>query len=68
MTITIYNFQKSDPSQMSIQLMDSGYEKAIVTSVPMDPSFDEYLNNDFLSITNENAVQGVLLRRFENIC
>lgn len=41
--------QISSPTQLSIQLMEYGHEKAEVTAVSIDPNFTAYLYNDFLS-------------------
>ncbi|KAF3782414.1 Paired amphipathic helix protein Sin3-like 4 [Nymphaea thermarum] len=47
----IYRFEcSSNPTRLSIQLMDYGHEKPEVTAVTIDPTFAAYLNNEFLSI------------------
>ncbi|KAK7386922.1 hypothetical protein VNO78_27297 [Psophocarpus tetragonolobus] len=60
----IYRIECSPaPTQMSIQLMDYGYDKPEVTAVSMDPNFSAYLHNDFLSVVPDKKKSGVYLKR-----
>ncbi|KAK1302225.1 Paired amphipathic helix protein Sin3-like 4 [Acorus calamus] len=61
----IYRFEcLSNPTRLSIQLMDYGNEKPEVTAVSMEPSFAGYLHNDFLSIVpDRKQMHGVYLGR-----
>lgn len=46
----IYRFECiSNPTRLSIQLMERGPEKLEIGAVAMEPSFASYLNNEFLS-------------------
>ncbi|XP_068462786.1 paired amphipathic helix protein Sin3-like 4 isoform X2 [Phaseolus vulgaris] len=52
------------PTQLSIQLMDYGFDKPEVTTVSMDPNFSAYLHNDFLSVVRDKKEKsGVYLKR-----
>ncbi|WVZ22204.1 hypothetical protein V8G54_000748 [Vigna mungo] len=52
------------PTQLSIQLMDYGFDKPEVTTVSMDPNFSAYLHNDFLSIVpDKKEKSGIYLKR-----
>eukprot|EP00268_Persea_americana_P032753 TRINITY_DN322_c0_g1_i5.p1 TRINITY_DN322_c0_g1~~TRINITY_DN322_c0_g1_i5.p1 ORF type:complete len:1449 (+),score=328.48 TRINITY_DN322_c0_g1_i5:313-4659(+) len=61
----IYRFEcSSNPTHLSIQLMEYGHEKPEVASVSMDPNFASYLHNEFLSVVpDEKEMQGVFLGR-----
>ncbi|KAH9300767.1 hypothetical protein KI387_012350, partial [Taxus chinensis] len=43
----------SNPTSLSIQLMERGPEKLEVGAVAMDPAFANYLNNEFLSAVSD---------------
>lgn len=54
----------SDPTRLSIQLMDYGHEKLDITAVSVEPNFAAYLHNDFLSvIPNRKKMHCVFLKR-----
>ncbi|CAK9146264.1 unnamed protein product [Ilex paraguariensis] len=59
----IYRIEcSSSPTCLSIQLMDYGHDK--VPTVSMDPNFEAYLINDFLSVVPANEEKpGIFLRR-----
>ncbi|CAJ1940000.1 unnamed protein product [Sphenostylis stenocarpa] len=61
----IYRIECSPaPTQLSIQLMDYGFDKPEVTAVSMDPNFSAYLHNDYLSIVPDKKEQsGIYLKR-----
>ncbi|KAF9604331.1 hypothetical protein IFM89_005912 [Coptis chinensis] len=61
----IYRFEcASNPTRLSIQLMDYGHEKLEITAVSVEPTFAAYLHNDFLSVTpNRKEMRGVFLKR-----
>ncbi|KAK7317565.1 hypothetical protein RJT34_01912 [Clitoria ternatea] len=61
----IYRIEcSSAPTQLSVQLMDYGYDKPEVTAVSMDPNFSAYLHNDFLSVVPDTKEKsGIFLRR-----
>nr|GMD16980.1 paired amphipathic helix protein Sin3-like 3 isoform X1 [Ipomoea batatas] len=61
----IYRIQcSSSPAQLSIQLMDYGYDKPEATGVVMDPNFAAYLSNDLLLCAPEQkGIPGVFLKR-----
>ncbi|KAI3716990.1 hypothetical protein L1987_68268 [Smallanthus sonchifolius] len=60
----IYRIQcSSGPSQLTIQLMDDGSEKAEVVAVSVDPSFAAYIHNDFLSVETGRKQSGILMQR-----
>ncbi|KAL2344258.1 hypothetical protein Fmac_005543 [Flemingia macrophylla] len=60
----IYRIECSPaPTQMSIQLMDYGYDKPEMTAVSMDPNFSAYLHNDFLSVVPDKKGSGIYLER-----
>ncbi|KAK1374318.1 paired amphipathic helix protein Sin3-like 2 [Heracleum sosnowskyi] len=61
----IYRFEcTSEPSQLSIQLMDAGNEKPEVVAVSVDPNFATYYYKDFLSVVlNKKVSSGILLQR-----
>ncbi|XP_029126334.1 paired amphipathic helix protein Sin3-like 3 isoform X2 [Cajanus cajan] len=60
----IYRIECSPaPTQMSIQLMDYGYDKPEMTAVSMDPNFSAYLHNDFLSVVPDKKESGIYLKR-----
>lgn len=61
----IYRIEcNSEPTHLSIQLMDYGHDKPEVTAVSMDPNFAAYLHNDFLSVVPEKKEKlGIFLRR-----
>ncbi|OEL14399.1 Paired amphipathic helix protein Sin3-like 3, partial [Dichanthelium oligosanthes] len=62
---SIYRFEcHSNPTRLSVQLMEYGNEKPEVTAVSVDPSFSLYLNNDYLSsISDTKLADDVFLRR-----
>ncbi|KAG2616955.1 paired amphipathic helix protein Sin3-like 3 isoform X2 [Panicum virgatum] len=62
---SIYRFEcHSNPTRLSVQLMDYGNEKPEVTAVTFDPTFSQYLYNDYLSsIPDSKLVDDVFLRR-----
>lgn len=62
---SIYRFEcMTNPTRLSIQLMEYGHEKPEVTAVSIDPSFTAYLYNDFLtSVSDEKIVNGVFMKR-----
>lgn len=50
----IYRFEcTSNPTSLSIQLMERGPEKLEVGAVAVDPAFANYLNNEFLSAASD---------------
>ncbi|KAL8171572.1 hypothetical protein V2J09_023376 [Rumex salicifolius] len=54
----------STPVRLSIQLMDSVYEKADMIAVSMEPKFLSYVDNDLLSLVpNKKEPNRILLRR-----
>ncbi|CAN6448489.1 unnamed protein product [Victoria cruziana] len=60
----IYRFEcLSNPTRLSIQLMDYGHEKPEVTAVTIDPTFAAYLNNEFLSINPARKERHALFLR-----
>lgn len=60
-----YTLQSPAPTQLSIQLMDYGYDKPEVTAVSMDPNFSAYLHNDFLSVVPDKKEKtGIYLKRY----
>ncbi|KAG2616957.1 hypothetical protein PVAP13_3NG177532 [Panicum virgatum] len=63
---SIYRFEcHSNPTRLSVQLMDYGNEKPEVTAVTFDPTFSQYLYNDYLSsIPDSKLVDDVFLRRY----
>jgi len=55
----------SNPTRLSIQLMEYGHEKPEVTAVSIDPSFTAYLHNEFLtSVSDEKDVNVVYMKRY----
>ncbi|XP_010936783.1 paired amphipathic helix protein Sin3-like 4 [Elaeis guineensis] len=62
---SIYRFEcTSNPTRLSIQLMEYGHEKPEVTAVSIDPNFSAYLYGDFLScISDRKGSHGVFLKR-----
>ncbi|XP_008787938.2 paired amphipathic helix protein Sin3-like 4 isoform X1 [Phoenix dactylifera] len=62
---SIYRFERtSNPTQLSIQLMEYGHEKPEVTAVSIDPNFSAYLYNDFLSnASDRKGTHDVFLKR-----
>ncbi|AQK79686.1 paired amphipathic helix protein Sin3-like 5 isoform X2 [Zea mays] len=61
----IYRFEcHSDPTELTIQLMEYGNEKPELTAVSFDPTFSPYLYNGYLSsIDDTKLVDDVFLRR-----
>lgn len=61
----IYRLEcSSNPTHLSIQLMEYGHEKPEVTAVSMDPNFASYLQNEFLSVVpDRKEMYGVFLGR-----
>ncbi|CAL1357250.1 unnamed protein product [Linum trigynum] len=54
----------SEPTRLSIQLMDFVHDKPEVTAVSMDPNFSMYLQSDFLSVVPEKKEKpGIFLKR-----
>ncbi|XP_012092008.1 paired amphipathic helix protein Sin3-like 4 isoform X2 [Jatropha curcas] len=66
----IYRIEcSSEPTHLSIQLMDFGHDKPEVSAVSMDPNFAAYLHNDFLSIVPDKKEKpGIFLKRNKNKC
>ncbi|KAL6848318.1 hypothetical protein ACP4OV_022446 [Aristida adscensionis] len=62
---SIYRFECcSNPTRLSIQLMEYGHEKPEVTAVSIDPNFSSYLFNEYLSsMPDKKLCEGVFLRR-----
>jgi hypothetical protein len=59
------NLQHSDPTELTIQLMEYGNEKPELTAVSFDPTFSPYLYNGYLSsIDDTKLVDDVFLRRY----
>ena len=57
--------QCSDPTRLSVQLMEYGHEKPEVTAVSIDPKFSSYLFSDFLSSLSDTMLSdGVFLGRY----
>ncbi|CAL0311941.1 unnamed protein product [Lupinus luteus] len=52
--------------QLSIQLMDCGFDKPEMAAVSVDPKFSAYLHIDFLSVFPDKKKLGIFLKR--NIC
>ncbi|GJN37712.1 hypothetical protein PR202_gb26693 [Eleusine coracana subsp. coracana] len=54
----------SNPTRLSIQLMEYGHEKPEVTAVSIDPNFSSYLFNEYLSsMPDKKLPEGVFLVR-----
>ncbi|KAL6627568.1 hypothetical protein ACP70R_031294 [Stipagrostis hirtigluma subsp. patula] len=62
---SIYRFECcSNPTRLSIQLMEYGHEKPEVTAVSIDPNFSSYLFNEYLSsMSDKKLSEGVFLGR-----
>ncbi|CAN6340946.1 unnamed protein product [Urochloa humidicola] len=62
---SIYRFEcHSNPTRLSVQLMEYGNEKPEVTAVSFDPTFSQYLYNDYLSsVSDTKLADDVFLRR-----
>ncbi|RCV16180.1 hypothetical protein SETIT_3G117100v2 [Setaria italica] len=62
---SIYRFEcHSNPTRLSVQLMEYGNEKPEVTAVSYDPTFSQYLYNDYLpSSSDTKLADDVFLRR-----
>uniref|UniRef100_A0A0D9WBP3 Histone deacetylase interacting domain-containing protein n=1 Tax=Leersia perrieri TaxID=77586 RepID=A0A0D9WBP3_9ORYZ len=62
---SIYRFERrSNPTRLSIQLMEYGHEKPEVTAVSIDPNFSSYLYNEYLSsISNNKLYDDIFLGR-----
>ncbi|KAG1342737.1 hypothetical protein COCNU_05G009660 [Cocos nucifera] len=62
---SIYRFEcTSNPTRLSIQLMEYGHEKPEVTAVSIDPNFSAYLYGDFLScVPDRKGSHCVFLKR-----
>lgn len=59
------NLQHSNPTRLSVQLMEYGNEKPEVTAVSVDPAFSLYLHNEYLSSISDTKVpDDVFLRRY----
>ncbi|KAM0834829.1 hypothetical protein ACQ4PT_063342 [Festuca glaucescens] len=60
-----YRFERhSNPTRLSIQLMEYGHEKPEVTAVSIDPIFSSYLYGDYLSsISDTKLSDDVFLER-----
>ena len=59
------NLQHSNPTRLSVQLMEYGNEKPEVTAVTFDPTFSQYLYNDYLSsIQDTKLADDFFLRRY----
>ncbi|XP_019161607.1 PREDICTED: paired amphipathic helix protein Sin3-like 2 isoform X2 [Ipomoea nil] len=58
----IYRIEsRSNPTSMSIQLMDDGNEKSEVVAVSIDPNFASYLHNDYLSLEHGKREPSTLM-------
>nr|CAB3476585.1 unnamed protein product [Digitaria exilis] len=56
--------QCSNPTKLSIQLMEYGHEKPEVTAVSIDPNFSSYLFSEYLcSMSDKKLSEGVYLGR-----
>lgn len=56
--------QSSNPTKISIQLMDYGLDKPEVTAVFIEPNFCSYLYNEFLSSNSDRKKSlGIFMRR-----
>ncbi|KAF0898962.1 hypothetical protein E2562_012660 [Oryza meyeriana var. granulata] len=54
---SIYRFECcSNPTKLSIQLMEYGHEKPEVTAVSIDPNFSSYLFNEYLSSMSDRKL------------
>ncbi|XP_062206253.1 paired amphipathic helix protein Sin3-like 4 [Phragmites australis] len=62
---SIYRFECcSNPTRLSIQLMEYGHEKPEVTAVSIDPNFSSYLFSEYLSsMSDKKLSEGVFLVR-----
>ncbi|XP_072983641.1 paired amphipathic helix protein Sin3-like 3 isoform X1 [Typha latifolia] len=61
---SIYRFECcSNPTRLSILLMEYGLENTEVTAVSIDPNFSAYIYSDFLSIPGRKETGGVFLAR-----
>ncbi|PAN31812.1 hypothetical protein PAHAL_5G444600 [Panicum hallii] len=62
---SIYRFECcSNPTRLSIQLMEYGHEKPEVTAVSIDPNFSSYLFSEYLcSMSDKKLSEGVYLGR-----
>uniref|UniRef100_A0A0D9UVW5 Histone deacetylase interacting domain-containing protein n=1 Tax=Leersia perrieri TaxID=77586 RepID=A0A0D9UVW5_9ORYZ len=62
---SIYRFECcSNPTRLSIQLMEYGHEKPEVTAVSIDPNFSSYLFGEYLSsVSDRKLSEGVFLER-----
>ncbi|KAL6865182.1 hypothetical protein ACP4OV_016333 [Aristida adscensionis] len=62
---SIYRFECcTNPTRLSIQLMDYGHEKPEVTAVSIDPTFSSYLFNEYLSsMSDTESADDIFLRR-----
>ncbi|KAG0493510.1 hypothetical protein HPP92_004504 [Vanilla planifolia] len=62
---SIYRFEcYSNPTSLSIQLMDFGCDKLDVTAVSVEPNFSSYLYNDFLAVnSSRNERHDIFMRR-----
>ena len=57
--------QCSNPTRLSIQLMEYGHEKPEVTAVSIDPNFSSYLFSEYLcSLSDKKFSEGVYLVRY----
>ena len=57
--------QCSNPTRLSIQLMEYGHEKPEVTAVSIDPNFSSYLFSEYLcSLSDKKLSEGVYLGRY----
>ncbi|XP_044447569.1 paired amphipathic helix protein Sin3-like 4 isoform X1 [Triticum aestivum] len=62
---SIYRFERrSNPTRLSVQLMEYGHEKPEVTAVSIDPNFSSYLYDEYLSSISDSKVsEDVFLER-----
>ncbi|VAH00014.1 unnamed protein product [Triticum turgidum subsp. durum] len=62
---SIYRFERrSNPTRLSVQLMEYGHEKPEVTAVSIDPNFSSYLHDEYLSSISDSKVsEDVFLER-----
>uniref|UniRef100_A0ACD6AMR1 Uncharacterized protein n=1 Tax=Avena sativa TaxID=4498 RepID=A0ACD6AMR1_AVESA len=62
---SMYRFECcSDPTRLSVQLIEYGHEKPEVTAVSIDPNFSSYLFSDFLSSLSDTMLSdGIFLGR-----
>jgi len=62
---SIYRFERrSNPTRLTVQLMEYGHEKPEITAVSIDPNFSSYLHDEYLSSISDSKVsEDVFLER-----